>query len=166
MKKLIAALLLAVMCMSLTAPVLAETPAFETTKSFIAVLEADQLLYEFMGRITSGEEHVLLENEDNHFAYEINTYFHEDNDTALVYVWNIIHFEDADFVNVLRAVNELNYSYKYTRFYIEDVDNTVTCAMTIILHDNDTAGDVVLEALMRMASILNVAYPALSPYNK
>ena len=38
--------------------------------------------------------------------------------------------------------------------------------MTIILHDNDTAGDVVLEALMRMASILNVAYPALSPYNK
>ena len=166
MKKMIAALLLAVMCASLIVPGLAEGASFETTKSFIAMLEQEKLAYEFVGLDKSGEEHVFMENEDENFAYEINIYFNEDNDLASVYVWNIIHFEDADFVNVLRAVNELNYSYKYVRFYIDDSDNTVTCVMNLILHDNEAAGDIVLEGLMRVASILKVAYPTLGVYNK
>jgi hypothetical protein len=91
-----------------------------------------------------------MENEDENFAYTINIYFHPDNDRACVYVWNIITFEDADFSRVLRVVNELNYTYKYTRFYVDETDNTVTCALTLILHDDADAGDIVLEGLLRM----------------
>lgn len=165
MKKLIAVLLLAVLCTGMMIPAVAETPAYDVTKSFVAVLNENDLAYTFNGKTNTGEEHIQMENEDEHFAYTINLFFHEDNDRASVYIWNIIEFADADFANVLRAVNELNYSYKYVRFYVDETDNTVTCAMNMILHDNTDAGDIVLEGLLRIASILKVAYPSLSVYN-
>lgn len=165
MKKLIAALLLAVMCTGLFIPALAEMPAYDATKSFIAVLDEENLVYTFKGKSENGDEHILLENENENFAYEINVFFDEDNDCASVYVWYIIEFADADYADILYAVNELNYSYKYVRFYVDESDNTVTCAMNIILQDTGDAGDIVLEGLLRMASILKVAYPALKPYD-
>ncbi len=166
MKKLMAALLLAVLCTSLFVPALAEDPQFTATKSFLDVLDANDLGYNFTGISSSGEEHVYMDNEDENFAYTFHIYFHEDNDRANVYIWNIITFDDADFTNVLRVVNELNYSYKYTRFYIDESDNTVTCAMSIILHDENDTGDIVLEGLLRVASILKRAYPPLAVYDK
>lgn len=166
MKKLFAALLLAVMCMNLFAPALAETATFDTTRSFIEVLEENNLAYSYDGTASTGEEHISMANEDENFGYVLHIYFHEDNDRATVFVWNIITFADEDFSDVLRTVNELNYSYKYTRFYIDESDNTVTCAMNIILHDDDESGDIVLEGLLRIASILKHAYPQLETYNK
>lgn len=166
MKKMMAALLLFVMCMGLVAPGFADTAGFAATRSFIAMLEANDLGYEFMGRASNGEEHVYMENEDENFAYAINIYFHSDNDRGSVYVWNIIEFDDVDFVNVLRAVNDLNYGYKYTRFIVDESDNTVTCAMNVIMHDNAAVGDIMLEALQHMVSILEVAYPSLAVYDK
>lgn len=165
MKKLITVLLLAVLCMGLSAPALAEVPSYEVTKSFVAVLEKNELAYEFEGKISNGEERISMFNRDENFSYTINIFFDEDNDQASVYVWNIITFADEDFANVLRVVNELNYSYKYIRFYADETDNTVTCAMNMILHDNDEAGDIILEGLLRIASILKVAYPPLGVYN-
>ena len=96
----------------------------------------------------------------------INLYFNADGDCVNVFVWYIIEFEDEDFTGVLRVVNELNSAYKYTRFYVDETDNTVTCALTLILHDDNDAGDIVLEGLLRMASILKKAYPMLAVYGK
>ena len=169
MKKLIAALLTALMLVSLLVPALGEAekgPMFTVTRNFTDLLDKENLSYTYTGTVSNGDEHVYLENEDENFAYTFNVYFHPDNDRAAVYVWYIIEFEDADFANVLRTVNKLNYSYKYTRFYVDESDNTVTCAMTIILHDDNDAGDIVLEGLLRMASILKEAYPLLAVYDK
>lgn len=167
MKKLIAALLLAVMLASMFAPAMAEGPGYATTKSFIETLDQNELGYTFTGKsVSTGEEHIAMENEDENFAYTFHVYFNEDEDRATVFIWNIITFGDENFGNVLRAVNNLNYSYKYVRFYVDESDNTVTCAMNIILQDQDDAGDIVLEGLLRIASILKVAYPHLVEYNK
>lgn len=168
MKKLMVVLVLAVLCTSLLIPAMAETgvPTFATTKSFVEVLEANDLAYTFTGVVSTGDEHIYLDNEDDNFAYTFHVYFHEDSDLANVFIWNIITFEDKDFANVLRVVNELNYTYKYTRFYIDESDNTVTCAMSMILHDENDAGDIVLEGLLRVASILTRAYPPLAVYDK
>lgn len=169
MKKLTAILLLAALCAALCLPVLAETetpPQFSTTKSFIAELEEEELAYTFHGVDEEGDEHVTMDNEDENFAYTINLYFDGNEELATIFIWNIIAFEDADFAHVLRAVNSLNYSYKYTRFYVDESDNTVTCTMNLILHDEDDAGDIVLEGLLRAASILKKAYPQLAPYKR
>lgn len=166
MKKLIAALLLAVMFTAMFVPALADEPAYATTRSFIATLEENDLAYEFVGKEYDDDEHVKLENEDENFAYTIHVYFDKDEDVATVLIWNIIEFNEVDYADVLRAVNNMNYSYKYTRFYIDESDNTVTCAMNIILHDNDSAGDIVLEGLLRAASILKSAYPQMSSFDR
>lgn len=169
MKKLTAILLLAALCAALRLPAFAETetpPQFSTTKSFIAELEENDLAYAFHGVDKDGDERVTMNNKDENFAYTINIYFDENEEQATVFIWNIIAFEDADFVNVLRAVNNLNCSYKYIRFYVDESDNTVTCAMNLILHDEDDAGDIVLEGLLRAASILQKAYPQLAPYKR
>ena len=167
MKKLIAALLLAVMLASLFVPAMAETPVYANTKNFLAVLEENDLAYEFAGMYANtDEELILIDNEDENFAYTFQIYLNEDNDRATVFIFNIINFADENFGNVLRTVNNLNYSYKYIRFYVDESDNTVTCAMNIILHDNDSAGDIVLEGLLRAASILKNAYPQMSSFDR
>ena len=166
MKKLISALLAAILCTCMMIPAMAAEPTFESTKNFIAVLDENDLAYTYRGMISTGEEHIVMENEDENFAYTINLYFNADGDCVNVFVWYIIEFEDEDFTGVLRVVNELNSAYKYTRFYIDESDNTVTCAMNIIVLDEDASGDIVLEALLRMASILKHAYPQLVMYNK
>lgn len=166
MKKLFSALLAVMLCTSLFLPAFAATPAFELTKNFISVLDENNLAYTFTGAISTGEEHVYMDNEDENFAYTLHIYFNEDNDRATVFVWNIITFADEDFTNVLRTVNTLNSSYKYIRFYVDESDNTVTCAMNIIVHDSNDSGDIVLEGLLRIASILKHAYPQLVEYNK
>lgn len=166
MKKLISALLAVMLCTSLLVPALAATPTYDLTKNFITVLDENNLAYTFTGTISTGEEHISMDNEDENFAYTLHIYCNADSDRATVFVWNIITFADEDFTNVLRTVNTLNSSYKYIRFYIDESDNTVTCAMNIILHDNDDSGDIVLEGLLRIASILKHAYPQLVQYNK
>ena len=165
-ERLLAFLLAALLCMGAVTSALGEEAQYSTTKDFLELLDQENLSYHFAGTISSDEEYVFLDNEDENFAYTINVYFHPDNDRACAYVWNIITFEDADFANVLRVVNDLNYSYKYTRFYVDETDNTVTCALTLILHDDNDAGDIVLEGLLRMASILKNAYPMLVEYDK
>lgn len=165
-QKLLAALLAVLLCVSMLVPALGEEALYNTTRSFLELLDQENLSYNYAGTISDGEEHVFMENEDENFAYTINIYFHPDNDRTCAYVWNIITFEDADFSKVLRVVNELNYTYKYTRFYVDETDNTVTCALTLILHDDSDAGDIVLEGLLRMASILKKAYPMLAEYDK
>ena len=165
-KKWMAALLTVLLCISLISPALADGPQYASTRNFADLLEKENLSFTYTGIVSSGDEHIFLENEDENFAYTINVYFHPDNDRVAVYVWYLIDFEDENFGGVLRTVNQLNYSYKYTRFYADETDNTVTCAMTIILQDEDSAGDIVLEALMRMASILKMAYPELAVYDK
>ena len=165
-RKLLAFLLTAMLCAGLLAPAMAEDAQYNTTKDFLALLNEENLSYNYHGIRSNNEECITMENEDENFAYTINIYFHPDNDRACVYVWNIITFEDADFAHILRVVNTLNSSYKYTRFYVDETDNTVTCALTLLLHDDNDAGDIVLESLLRMASILKKAYPMLAEYNK
>lgn len=165
-QKLIAALLTVLLCVGMLVPAMGEGAQYSTTRNFLELLDEEKLSYNYAGTISNGDEHVFMENEDENFAYTFNIYFHPDNDRVCAYVWNIITFEDADFARVLRVVNELNYTYKYTRFYVDETDNTVTCALTLILHDDNDAGDIVLEGLLRMASILKKAYPMLAVYGK
>lgn len=164
MKKSLAVLLLVVISVCACVPAFAD-PQFSTTRDFLAVLEKENLSCHFNGLISTGEEHIAMANADENFAYDIDVYFHEDNDFVSVFVRYIIGFSDADFPNVLRVVNELNYSYKYVRFYVDESNNTVTCAMNIILQDAGDTGNIVLEGLLRMANILKVAYPKLAVYN-
>jgi len=168
MKKL-TAVLLAVLCTVLCIAGLAETempPQFATTKSFVRVLEAGEIPYVFGGVTSTGEEHVYQEMQDEHFAYTIHLLFSRDEDLATIVVWDVITFEDADFLQVLRTVNRLNSDYKYTRFYVDESSSTVTCRLDVILHDEDDAGNIVLEGLQRMASILKSAYPQLAPCSR
>ena len=166
MKRVLAALLLMVMCAALLSSAMAEEPAYATTRSLIDTLNENGLAFEFAGKADTGDEHVSLQNGIDNLEYTFHCFFNENEAMATVSVLNIIAYDEAASADVLRAVNSLNSSYKYVRFYVEEAEHTVACAMTIILHDDGDAGDVVLDGLFRAANILRSAYPRLAPYHR
>lgn len=171
MKKFLALLLTCLLCLPVlsclsASPALALEPEMSKTRSFCALLDEEGIYYEFTGKSSSGNEHVCIPFGDDNFTYDINLFFHPDNDMVNLHVWYIITFDDADFVPLLRLVNDLNTRYNYTRFYLDETDNTVTCSVTMLLEDEDDAADIIMETVGRLYVILERAYPELAVYNK
>ena len=158
-------LLLCALCLCLTLPGCADGPRYASTASFLMALEEAGIAHELVGLSDAGEEHVHLPGDGEHLALATDVFFSPDGDLVTIRVENLIAFDAADALPVLKAVNELNFSYKYVRFFARE-DGAVACAMSIILHEGGDAGAITLEGLMRMDSILRHAMPQLEAYGK
>lgn len=167
MKKIFAAVLAAVMLFSLCTTAFAVSATYTNTKAFIEQMDASNITYTVVGIDDDGDEKITIGNKSKSGdEYVIRCYFNKDNEQVNFRVWNIIDFKENDFGKVLRAVNGLNYKYKWTKLYVDESDNSVTCAMDIIVREGDDAGDIALEAVLRIANILDDVYEELGVYAK
>ena len=164
MKKILAILLLMAMLLSVCLPALAETE-FATTRAFLSMLDEADLPYTNLGVDDDGDEHIMIRNPDSDLPYTVHYFFEADQEHTSVFAWNLITFDPADKLMVMLACNSLNYRYNYTCFYVDETDNTVTCAMNLIYRD-DNVGLVNIEALAYLMSIIEEALPTLQGYDR
>lgn len=166
MKKFLVLALSVLLLVGSALPAYAVAPQYKSTQAFVATLDEKDISYTVVGVDPDEDEHVRVSNtDDNDFSYTINLYFDPNEENCSVRVWNIISYSDADYAKVLRTCNALNYKYKYIRFYADESDNTVTASIDLIYRDHDV-GEIVLEAVVHMASILEKGRPDLLVYDK
>lgn len=97
-----------------------------------------------------------LENLDN-----LDTFFFFDDtgESAHMGTGVIAHVPQGREASVLRAINELNETYRWVCFYL-DKDNDVLATIDFILSPN-TVGATCFELLQRTINIVDEGYPTL-----
>lgn len=166
MKKLLCLTLTLMLCLTLaTSAALAETAMYATTQMVLDTLDEADFNYDYaVLNDDAGSEIIMVPMGSSENPIDIYLIF-RDGESIGIRVWDIIAFEDADMVNVLMACNTLNADYKFVNFYVDTSDNTVTCKMDII-HRESNVGDIVFEATLRMANIIQDGFEVLSPYQR
>ena len=168
MKKFLAILLSVLLLLSTCSAALAENPAptFNSTKTVLALLDAKGINYTLYGLDEDGDELVIVPNTDDvGIKYDLYCFFDQNEENCFIYVWNLMTYDDADFLPVLMACNQLNEDYRYVTFTADTSDNTVTVTIDLIFRDNDV-DQIFWEGVLHVVNIIHSAYPTLAPYAK
>lgn len=167
MKKLLSTLLCAVLLMSLCTGALAATATFKSTQSVLNYLDVIEINYDLYGLDEDGDELLIIPNSDSELSldYDMYCFFDQNQENCYIYLWDLITFDDADYVKVLQACNELNDIYRFVTFTVDTTDNTVYVTADLIYRDNDVDA-IFWEGLCHMVNIIHEGYPMLAPYNK
>ncbi len=164
MKKLLAVLLSAILCLTAVSAWAAE---YANTTDFCHMLDDYGIQYTLSGVDSDGDELVLIDNSDsNGHEYTINVYFTEDNELIFMRVYYFISYDVTDYTAVALACNELNYNYKYVKIYADQSDNTVTADLDLIVRKGQSIGDIAMDGLSYLAQILEKSYQVLGQYDK
>ena len=142
------------------------TAQYSSTRQFLKMMDDYDIKYTWVGIDNDGDEHITINN-NNDVAGKItiHLYFDENEENCYLRVWNLIDYYSSDAAKVYQAVNSINHSYKYAKFYADDSDNSVTAEMDLIYRENDV-GEICTEALLHITAIIDEAWPTLSAYRK
>ena len=86
--------------------------------------------------------------------------FDEDGRYVSLRSYNLCKFEDSKKAAMYKVCSELNASYKWVKFYVDEDDNTITCQDDAIIQ-LDSAGPECFELLLRMFKIMDDCYPVM-----
>ncbi len=166
MKRYIAALLALVLAFGFSAGALASSTEYAATGQFLDCLQSRGVKYTYDGMSDNGKERVyVIYNGDNKDSIRVDLFFSEDNMYVSLRCWDIIHYSDADFAKVLRVCNKINTDYKYTTFYADESDNTVSASIDIILLEDVDCAELTRENMLRLVNIVDDNFELLAPYD-
>ena len=140
-------------------------PQYSNTKDFIQWLDQRSIPYEFYVYDEDEEQLVVDYTDEDGVTTTYNMFFFSDNELVAIYVWYIIYFDEASKTDVVYACNDLNASYRYTNFYVDETDNTVTATMDIITRPGNSIGDIVGEGITTFSRILSYGYETLGAFD-
>lgn len=163
MKKLLSVLLIAAIMLCAIPAFAAE---YKNTERFMTWLDNHGIEYETDDILDNGFEPVIVAKEIQDIELDLLFFFSEEEDAVCVRAFYIIEYDSEDFVKVMQVCNQLNYEYKYCRFYCDETDNTVTCSMDVIVRDNEDTGAIAGEALELMEALLDRGITELKKYDK
>ena len=141
---------------------------YPTTQSFIEALEENGLTYTYRGLDDDKTESVFVDvtledGPDLAFRY----YFDPDLDLVEVRVFNFIDFRESALGDVLVDINQLNYDYRFVKFYADMTDISVTLSEDLIVRpDQDDLKEIFMDSLIYMYSIATHGWEVLSGYAK
>lgn len=148
------------------ASVKAGAAQYGITQSFLDYLDENGISYVYGGINDDGLEAVdILYKTSNYDPIETNWQFDDEFDRVAVRVYYIIHYQPENLLYVLDAVNKLNSSYRYFRFFTDETDNTVTMAYDMPL-DEAASGELCADILARVVDVVDEAYNVLGKYDK
>lgn len=143
----------------------AASASYASAQAFLDVCDANDVYYVVHTLEESGEELVRVDSFDfeNQITVSFYIYFDAEQGHAYIRTWDLIAFQESDKPAVLEVLNQLNHDYSFLSIFAED-DCTVSAKYDIIFTDSDSAGSICFEAMCRIASILQSAYPSLAPF--
>lgn len=143
----------------------AVTCQYPTTQAFVDSLDEEGIRYSWLGVDSDGDEHIRITyNGNNMPSIQTDWYFEKDPQRVSFYVWDIIHFENEDYYDVLDTVNTINKDYRYLCFYIRNKDNSVNANYCMPLIVNSTAA-LCSDVLHRFINILDDVYVDMQKYD-
>ena len=86
--------------------------------------------------------------------------FTEDSEYVTVKSYNLCKFPENKLAQMYKLCSELNKSYKWVKFYVDESDNTITAQDDAIIQ-LDTCGAECYELVGRMVIIADEAYPTM-----
>lgn len=164
MKKLVlCSVVLALLLSILPLQTLAVTCQLDTAQAYADAMDAEGIKYSWLGvNEDNNEKFSVLFIGDEMEEIDLRWFFTEES--ARLYVWDIITYHPADLYHVLEAVNELNSHYGYACFYADTSDNTVSYSYNFRL-DPACAGQHCIDVMYLAEGIVDESYPTLAPYN-
>lgn len=162
MKKLIAIVLTLALCLALTAPAMAASATIPTAKAFCQTLDDADIVYTCKGLDDDGDDLIEIEmTSDEAPDYTLTYCFSADCEDTYLRIFYVIDVPEEDLAATLLTCNDLNNKYRFARFILDTSDNTVTIAMDV-LHTEETAAELMLQATIYACQIYERAYPALA----
>ena len=164
MKRRLFALLVVLAIVCAAVPSLAATPEYDTTEDFLDALKAKDISYTFNGTDSDGDEKVTIRNTcDEYGSMSFLFFFSSDEEDVSARIWNVINFDAVNRAAVLEVCNQANYDYRFCTFFVDDSDNSVTMSADAYLPSRNP-GDLCVDLLETMHTILKRVYPSLAPY--
>ena len=142
LKKVVAFAVLMALLLSLTAGAFAESANLVSTQNFMVYLDANDIVYEYVGTNDDGDERLTLDFElDNFDSLTCTVFFDSDDDEVDLRVWYIVT-PNTDAYSILSTINQLNNDYKFAKFVYDTSDGTVQAEMDMAIDKNGCAEPV------------------------
>ena len=132
----------------------------KTTELFINELEERELTYEPVRVLEDGDEMVQLGAKLDNTFVQLIILFDADEDAVAIRCFDLVRVSEEQYPKAMMSCNALNDRMRWVKFCI-DKERNVQAAVDGII-DNTNAGKVTIHLLMRMASIIDEAYPVIN----
>ena len=132
----------------------------KTTELFINELEERELTYESVRVLEDGDELVQLGAKLDNTFVQFMVIFDSDGDAVAIRCFDLVHVSEEQYPKAMMSCNALNGRMRWVKFYIGE-ERDVQVAVDAIIDDTN-AGKVTLHLVMRMASIIDDAYPVIN----
>ena len=139
---------------------------YQNTRRFLETMDDNEIKYSYMGIDDTNDEEVKTEFSYSGGSLSVRIWFTEDNELCSIRIWNLIDINPAYLDSAYRICNDLNSKYKYTTFYVDTSDNSITVSLDVILRNTASSGEIAYEGLMHILSIADQAYEDLKPLEK
>lgn len=136
--------------------------ATKSAAAFAKYMEEQDYIFTYEGakENEAGKKEDLFSisfNGDNLDEIDLYIWFDYDNKGAELYIWNYAQATAKQQSKLLTLINQMNYDYRYARFYLED-DYSVSISGDAVFRDNDI-GEICEEMILHLVNIADDAYP-------
>lgn len=165
-KKRIALCLVLVMLCCAAAFTYGTAGQYKTTRLFLDYLDREGVPYTYDGISGSNAyEKVTVERPAAGMGTVTLVFiFDPDGETASIRIWNFIDYDASAYARVAAACDSMNGSYRFTCFYTDSSDDSVTVSMDLLLLGTADTGRILYRAMENMVTIAELAYPELKQY--
>ena len=95
-------------------------------------------------------------NGQNNARYDVLFLFDKDGHSVSARIFGLLTFPEDKWAPMLDAVNDLNATYRWLKFYVKD--DKVNAQSDAIIND-DTSGKICVELLLRTMRLVDEVYP-------
>lgn len=132
----------------------------KTTELFINELEEHELTYEPVRVLEDGDEMVQLGAKLDNTFVQLIIFFDADEDAVAIRCFDLVRVSEEQYPKALMSCNALNDRMRWVKFCI-DKERNVRAEVDAVIDDTN-AGKVTMNLVLRMASIIDDAYPVIN----
>ena len=132
----------------------------KTTELFINELEEHELTYEPVRVLEDGDEMVQLRAKLDNTFVQLIIFFDADEDAVAIRCFDLVRVSEEQYPKALMSCNALNDRMRWVKFCI-DKERNVQAEVDAVIDDTN-AGKVTMNLVLRMASIIDDAYPVIN----
>ena len=132
----------------------------KTTDLFINELEEHELTYEPVRVLEDGDEMVQLGAKLDNTFVQLIILFDADEDAVAIRCFDLVRVSEEQYPKALMSCNALNDRMRWVKFCI-DKERNVQAEVDAVIDDTN-AGKVTMNLVLRMASIIDEAYPVIN----
>lgn len=131
----------------------------QEAEAYIKLMDEKGVRHDDIVVLKSGKFDVETRWDLDETTVAVRAVFDDDGHTVAVRCFRLAHAKEDRFIDVLKICNELNNRFRWVKFVI-DKDDDINMEIDCIVNE-ETAGEVVLELVQRLCSIVDEAYPEL-----